>query len=152
MQLKGLKKMFRGGGTTANFVQQGAGRGRFVSARRRKERPEGVSLGAAPSRFFSKRRGRAGTARAMKSSDNKPRRVPKPGQNHPREVKNQPKRVPKPSENLPNPFPPLSRTLSCNHQTLQKLPNLPSTSRKASKTNPKTFLNLTKSPKTSQNL
>ena len=52
MQLKGPKKMFRGGGTLANFVQQGAGRGRFFSARRRKERPEGVSLGAAPSRFF----------------------------------------------------------------------------------------------------
>ena len=101
MQLKGLKKRFRGGGTIANFVQQGAGRGRFFSARRRKERPEGVSLGAAPSRFFSKRCGRAGTARAMKSIENKPRRVPKPWQNHPREVKNHPKRVPKPSENLP---------------------------------------------------
>ena len=101
MQLKGLKKGFRGGGTIANFVQQGAGRGRFFSARRRKERPEGVSLGAALSRFFSKRCGRAGTARAMKSIENKPRRVPRPWQNNPREIKNHSKRVPKPPQNHP---------------------------------------------------
>ena len=74
MQLKGPKKRFRGGGTIANFVQQGAGRGRFFSARRWKERPEGVSLGAAPARFCSKRCGRAGTARAMRSSEKKPRK------------------------------------------------------------------------------
>ena len=98
---KGLKKGFLGGGTIANFVQQGVGSGRFFSARRWKEGPEGASLGAAPSRFFSKRCGRAGTARAMKSIENKPRRVPKPWQNHPREIKNHPKRVPKPSQNLP---------------------------------------------------
>ena len=54
MQVKGLKKRFRGGGTIANFLQQGAGRGRFFSARRWTERPEGVSLGAALSRFFFK--------------------------------------------------------------------------------------------------
>ena len=96
------EKGFRGGGTSANFVQQGAGRGCFFSARRWKERPQGVSLGAAPSRFFQNGAGgRAGTARAMKSIENKSRRVPKPWQNHPREVKKQPKRVPKPSENLP---------------------------------------------------
>ena len=84
------------------FCAAGCGeRALFFRAAPEREARRRVAGGGTIAIFFSKRCGRAGTARGMKSSEKKPRRVPKPSQNHPREVKNHPKRVPKPSQNLP---------------------------------------------------